>query len=290
MAEGFRTVVLNENYAEAATTTLSGGSYSGSLPITLLQDRDTNALARTTNALTTSTIIKADLGSAQIIGGIAVCNGNWSLDSTYRIEISNDSGFSSLLYDSGWVEFPGFTVDPSELDPSDPDYGDGVLRNTLLPEFPLNLVHVLESDITGRYVRISFDDTANVDTYLEYGYLFIGRAFRPSINYSEDNGYTPAADVNDVFESLGLTRVYSEYGSKRMWQARFPSLATGELFGSLTRMLVKSRTSRPVFVVIDPTATLHMQSLSFLATMQKAPAIQQLLVERGTTAFEFREL
>lgn len=285
MVDSWVTAIIGENYAEDAT--LSGGSYSS--PLTNLQDRDQDIVARTSDATNASTQFDVDLLSQQTIGGIALCNGNWSLDSTRRIQISNTADFSVILDDTGWGQFPGFVVDPSTLSADDPDVGDGVLRNTLLAEFPLNLIYILSTPVSARYVRFLFDDTSNTDTFLQFGYLMIGRVFRPTINYGETNGFS-VQPQSDVVESLGLKRTYFEYGIKRTWQAAFPNLSTDETFRALTRMVVKSRDSRPVFVVPDPSDLLHLQNRSFLATFKQAPAIQQLLVDRTTTAFEFREL
>ncbi len=117
----------------------------------------------------------------------------------------------------------------------------------------------------------------------------IGRAFRFVINYGETNSATIEA-ASDSEESIGLKRTYNENGILRNWQATFPSLEHDELFRYFMRLMVKSRDSRPVVVVPEPSDLLHLQNRSFLATFKVLPAIQQLLVARGTTAVEFREL
>lgn len=292
MADAWNSVIVGENWGEHAT--LSGGGYAAEFPITNLQTRFQRTIARTSDATNTNTKIIADLGSAQPVGAVIVCNGNWSLDSLYKVQSSDDSGFSSIKYDSGWKQYPGFVVSPSLLDPSDPDYSDGVLRNNLLGEYPLNLIEILPdaSVARTRYWRVLFDDTTNTDGYLQYGYLMIARAMRVSINYGASNAFTPADSVADMVESEGGEATWSEHYSRRLWSGTFEFLSRAELFGTLTRLAVKSRTSRPVFFVPDPSDLLYLQARSFLGRFTVAPKVVQLVTatDLGQVAMEFAEL
>jgi hypothetical protein len=290
MTSAWNAVIVGENWGEQAT--LSGGSYNASFPITNVQTRFQRTVARTTDATNASTKIVADLGSSQPVGAVVVCNGNWSLDSRYRVESSDDSGFSVLKYDSGWKQYPGFVVDPSLLDSSDPDHADGVLRNNLLGEFPLNLIEILPAASVARtrYWRVLFDDTANTNGYLQYGYLIIGRAMQVGINYGGENSFS-AVPTADMMESLGGERTWFEHNLRRTWRGTFEFLTDAERFGTLTRIAVKSRTSRPTFFVPDPSDTLYLQARSFLGTFAQAPAVVQSLVPNyGQVAMEFNEL
>lgn len=291
MSNDWRALVLGENFAETAT--LSGGSYRAGLGLTKLQDRKQRNVARTVDASLSSTKIIVDLGQAEQISGVVVCNGNWTLNSTYRVEIANVADFSTLTYDSGWKQYLGFVVDSIDLKFNNPDFWTGILNDTLLTEFPKNMVEIIpaasELNAFARYIRISFNDTANVAGYLQYGYLMIAKGFHPTINYNETNsaGLLP---ISNMSESLGGERDFFERGLRRTWQANFDLEENDELFRELTRMAVKRRDSRPVFVIPDQTDGVNFQSRSFLATFKTLPAIQQLLVpDRGSTALAFEE-
>lgn len=291
MTDAWVAAVINENLAEEAT--LSGGAYQSDL--SNVQNRDIGDVARTLDATNASTIIKIDLGDSQQIEGIALANGNWSKDSLYRIRSSDHSDYSVLKYDTGWLNIPGCVVDSLAvgLEWDNPDFWDGVLRETILSEFPLNLSHLIEEDqrLNGwaRYWKIEFDDAANVDGYLEYAYLMMGRVFRPLINFSEDNTAIPDP-VSDMQETLGLSQSFFERGIRRQQTVGFPFLENDESLRKLTRMAVKSLDSRPIFFITDPSDDLHRQNESFLARIQSlTPKKRLLLPGRSSSGLSVQE-
>jgi hypothetical protein len=291
MGSDWNAIVLAENFAETAT--LSGGSYSTEFPLTNLQSRRQKIVARTTDATLGSTIIIAALTQREQVRGVCVCNGNWTLTALARVELSNVSDFSVLTYDSGWDTFPGFVVDSTDLEYDNPDFWTGVLNDTLLTEFPKMFVHIIPDDdeLDGfvGYIRVSFNDTANPDGYLQYGYLDIAKGFQPQVNYSDTNSAS-ILPLSDMSESLGGQRTWFERGLRRTWSANFALLENDELFRELTRVSAKRRDSRPVIVVPDQTDLVNFQYRSFLASAKTLPAIQQLLgPEIGATALAFEE-
>lgn len=292
MSSDWRAIVIARNYAESGT--LSGGSYRTGFEVTNLQDRDQDIVARTTDCDPASTQIVASLAQSEQVGGVIVCNGNWSLDSTYRVELSNTADFSVLTYDSGFVQFPGFVVDSTDLPFDNPDFWTGVLTDTINSDFPNNLVHVIPEDqrlnAFVNNIRVSFLDTTNAAAYLQYGYLLVGLGFQPQINYGENNSFG-IDTLSDVSESLGGKRVFNERGIRRTWTAGFGFNETDEMFRELVRVGVKSRNSRPCFVIPDQTDELHLQNRAFLATFKQLPAIQQLLTpDLNSTALAFEEV
>lgn len=77
--------------------TLSGGSWSGTLPITNMQDRRIGKLARTADATNTSTKINVSFPDVKRIRLACLSNHNLSIDSTYRIRGSNEAAATNLL-------------------------------------------------------------------------------------------------------------------------------------------------------------------------------------------------
>lgn len=292
MANDFRFIMVRENYA--ASSTFSGGSYEELLPITNLQDYRMGIVARTTDATNSSTKIKIDLGSPKRIGAIVLCNGNWSLDATYRVFSSNSSDMSSVRYDTGSGKtIPGFVVNHMLLKYGDPDFWSGILRNRLLSRLRRNLIEVIPSsqivNSYSRYWEIDIDDTANTAGFLQYSIAFIGPTFNASINYGSDNGLG-VTQLMDQAESLSGSRTTYDRGRRRKWRGAFGFLQNEELFGEVMRSMIDNGQSEPTFIIPDQTDTLNLQLRSFPATFQTLSEIQQLLItDRGSTVLDFEE-
>lgn len=292
MSEEFRAVIIGENFAESGT--FSGGSWNASYPLTNSQSRDFGVVSRSSNALAASTIMKIDLGREEQIGGVAVCCINWSRTATVRLMLSTFSDYSTLSYDSGFTYVPGFVVSTSLLPSNHPDADDGVLNRWIPDEIDRHYIHVIseddEADAWARYVQIQISDTSNSDGYLEHGYVMVGAALRPSINYGEGNGLG-LTHLTDATQSLGGQMNFNERADIRTWSAGFRYLSNRELYGNAFRMKIKARDSRPVVVVPDPTDTLNFQVRSFVARMREMSAIEQIvgMADLGAVNFVFEE-
>lgn len=290
MSDDYRAIVVG-NFAEGAT--LSGGDYQ--LPLTNAQTRDMGVYARTTNVLEASTKVVIDLTRAEQIAGLMLCKINASIDATYRIQSSDDSGFSSIKYDTGstYLNFPGFVVEHTLLPYNHPDGWDGVLRRWLVSQFPRHLIHVIDdADILNayaRYWRILIKDTANTDGYLQFAYAVCGEGFRPAVNYNA-NGFG-IQNLTDVSEALGGQETFWERAQRRTWRAGFDFVSNAEAFGAGLRLMVNVRDSRPVFVVPDWSDKLNLQHRSFLARFTETPLIEQLagFSDMTKTSLDFKE-
>lgn len=96
--------------------TLSGGSWNSSLPLTNVQNRQVQKVARSSDAANASTKFDLDLGSGQSIGVLALVVHNISASGKVRISASNDTTAydntvvgSSDLTNVAWSRF-GSTV------------------------------------------------------------------------------------------------------------------------------------------------------------------------------------
>lgn len=282
-------VVLYDIFSDAGI--LTGGSWLPVLPLTNMQDPDISRVARSTNAANASTLFTIDLGRPQSVDGIAFGPVNMSPGSTWRWRGYSDSGFTALVYDSGIQNVLGEVIDWTDtgdwLEWEDSDFWYG--SATQLEELAQYLFHVAPSSKLAQYWKLEMFDASNADGYVEIGRLMIARAFRPTINYSEDNQITPEP-LTDVEESLGGQRDYWERGVRRKASYAFPFLTEDEVLGDVFRLALRAGISRHVFVVPDPDDVTTGNRRSFLATMAKAPALRQLLVARGSVALDFEEV
>lgn len=284
-------IILYENFFDTATP--SGGSYESDLPITNLQSADIGIVARTTDATNASTKILIDFGRDRRIDALCLGVPNASPGAQYRIRSFAESGRTTTLYDSGTKSLPGVVVDSLDLEWEDPGFWYGINTEDLLVEFSAWIIEVVPdgqaSNATARWWTIEVFDDENSDNYLDFSRLLAGRAFKPTINYSEDNSMG-VAPLTDVSESLGGNRTYWERGLRRILRLTFGFNSYDEAFNDIFRMMVKARTSRQVFVIPDYEDTKFPHRRSFLATFKQVPAVQQLLVDRASTQVDLEEV
>ena len=119
-----------------------------------------------------------DLGSQRTYAGI-------STSGTIRVRVSANADMSSPVYDSGTINAWEIIYTSSEIStgllseffPSGlPDTNtipwlQGLVRRVLLP-----------SEVSGRYVRIDFNDSGNPAGYLEVSYIYAGRVLEVTNN------------------------------------------------------------------------------------------------------------
>jgi hypothetical protein len=280
-------VLLGQNFAD--TGDLSGGSYNSALPLDHVKDEDIGVVAETSNALNASTIIIANLGAARHVGGVVVGPTNMSPGSTYRVRGYSDLAMTSLSYDSGIQTIAGTTIDwgnqATWLAWEDPGFWEGVPNILERADVPLYLVEIIaEASLSQAFVqywKIEIFDTANADGRLRFGRLGIFRAYRPAINYGEDNQFVVNNPVDIRSTSIG--------GKETIWTLAKPRSARfglqwvdeDELFVDLFRF-GRLDSSAQFFLVPDPDDTTSFQKRSFLCRLKTAPPIVQSLAPIGT--------
>lgn len=91
--------------------TLSGGSWLSTLPLTNLQDRTVQKVARSSNALTESTQFDIDLSQARSIGALALVVHNISVSGKFRVTAADASAsFSNYISSPSNMTAAGWTT------------------------------------------------------------------------------------------------------------------------------------------------------------------------------------
>lgn len=284
-----RLVILYENFADSGI--YSGGSWLVALPLTNMQDQDVQRVARSSNAVATSTKFVVNLGRVRAVDAIAFGPTNITPGSTWRARGYSDSALTTLVYDTGTQTVTGDLIDWSDVDEwlewEDPGFWYGLEEQ--LDELPQFFYHVAATAQSAQYWLIEIVDPTNVDGAIQIGRMLIGKAFRPSINYNESNDLT-LVPLTDMEEALGGLRQFWERGLRRTYRCTFGHLEESEIFGDVFRMQLRSGIGRQVFVVPDPDDVTFGSRRSFLATFKTLSPLQQLLVSRGTTAIDLEEV
>jgi len=284
-------IILYDNFSDHGL--LTGGSWLAALPLTNLQDDDIQRVARSNGATSAATKFIVDLGLPQTVDGIVLGPTNVTPGSTWRVRAYSDNTLTTLVYDSTLQTVDGDVINwanpPEWLEWEDPNFWYGIVGD--IDELPQYLTHIIPEATApiAQYWLIEFFDEGNIDGAVDVGRLMIASAFRPSLNYTDNNGFG-LRPLTDVQESLGGLRSYWDRGVRRSFRAQFQYLAEAEVFGAAFRMMLRSGVSRQVFVVPNPDDTNYGTRRSFLATFKTVPEIQQLLAARGALAVDLEEV
>lgn len=256
--------------ADAAT--FSNGSWSTSLPLNNLKDPNIDKVARSTNALSTSTIFAADMGANYSICAVALVAHNCSTSgATWRVKGGTVAPNASNVFTTGQVFDSGvmnvramsFAYDiPS-------DWGA-----------QYNLIYSFASQ-TVRYITVDIVDTANTAGYVQFGRLFVpGYQLQPGVNAE--------IGLQDVREELST---YSRSDSgKRFFTKRTPR-PRGAIF-KLPRLTASEvdiaheldaliGITEEVLYIPDPADVAKTQRYGFLGTMKELSALEYQHIDGG---------
>lgn len=283
-------VALYLNYAEEGI--FSGGSWLGGLPLTNLQDQDIGTIARSTNLSTSSTQFRIDLGVEREVGGIAIGPTNMSPGSQFRIRSYADAGYTTLLYDGGVKVIGGTVVASLNLEWENPGFWYGVEDvddQTTAPWIIEVIPTASLANAIARYWKVEILDTSNSDGFVEAGLCYVGRAFRPTLNFDENNSFT-RIELTDSVEALGGQKNYWHRGSRRTMRVTWWRLDDTEGWNDIYRMATRLGIHKPMFVVPDPDDSTNMQKRSFLATFRQSPELRLIIADGVTTGFDLEEV
>jgi hypothetical protein len=241
-------------------STLSGGSWNASYPLSNLKTRYLSQKTRSSNALAASTVINLDLGTAQSIGVIALVGHNLSATATVRIQGASNSGMSPTLYDS-----------TAETVYSATDYAKHFTA------------------VNARYWRISISDTGNTAGYVQLARVFIGWKFMPSV--TNDFGETLELESTTVVQTaLAGPEYFDERPNRRIWRGQLSWLSNTEAYRMLLVMLRQQDVSREVYLIADDADLTFRDQRNFLGRMRSLSSIEYPYPLRNSAALEVAEV
>lgn len=277
------------NYADKYV--LAGGSWSASLPLTLLQDRRISKRARSSNVLTASTQFTVTLDRLRSTAVIAIAGHNLSASSRYRIRASDNAGFSTIAYDSGWLDVWTDTLDPltGGLEWEDDNFWLMKMTSQEAAYYPGLLLHILNPIKACLYWKIEIDDTSNPAGYIDIGRLIFADAWQPESNYSY--GWSIAyEDSTGVEDALGGAEYFDDRPRYRVIRMTLDHISRSE---SMRQALGLSRVlgvSGEVLVISDPSEKENLMRTSFLARPRSLSPLENPDPSRYSSAFEFKEI
>ncbi|MGG5810946.1 hypothetical protein [Falsiroseomonas sp. CW058] len=244
-------------------SSLSGGSWRASAPLSNIQTQDVSRVARSTDASAASTMFVADGGSSprRSWSMFVLINHSISVSGRWRVVCTNDAADTpeSRIYDSGlvdvWEASVGFGTQPWGVFP-----WNGIDQASY-PTYPIAL-HLAPASVRARYVFIYIEDPDNPDGYIDIGRFVAGDAMSPATNISY--GFNVRyVDPSEVVRTLGGRRIVRALPSYRVAEMEFGFLSKDEAMGQIFEWQ-KAGKGSDVFFVKDPDETAEKRARTMI--------------------------
>lgn len=278
-------VIGYQNRIDEAT--LSGGSWQA--PLVNIQNRRLQAKARSADTTLNNTKFDISLPEGRVIGLVALCAHNFSVDAAVKITIGTTLGANDIL-DSGWQEVWPAMYSTLALDWEDPNYWTGTLEEEVRAEYPSNFIYILPYKCNASFLRVEVDDTTNSSGYVELGRVFVGKAAKQSKNVAYGAALGWRDDSRIGRNRLG-SKNYEEVTKYRIASFTYDSADRTEALESLFELQRISGTTREVIFVgsdFDYDKG-QLVRLAFLGTFNKLDAIQWASLGVHRVGFEIEE-
>lgn len=229
-------------------STLSGGSWVSTLPLSNFANQQPKKLARSTNAAAASTVFVADMGRVVPISMLALINHNLSVNSLVRFRLSESPGLASPAIDvtvaglatnvvwgsQPWGAYPWTGVDSSQIPPG----GWVTFYKHATTPF-------------GRYVGVDITDTSNPDGYVQAGVFMAGQAFVPDVNMAY-GAQLVFVDPSTQSRTVGGQKYSDVKPRYRTFSAALEVLDQSEAMGSVWDLQRLLGISGGLLLVYDP--------------------------------------
>ena len=269
---------------------LSGGSWLSTLPLSNLQNRQVQKVARTTDDSNASTQFTIDLGSAKTIGVVALIVHNISVSGKVRVSASDTPGFVSTIYDSGWqLAWPAGVIPQALLEWEDDNFWFGTLSAQARAGYQSPFIWKLANSQVLRYWKVEIDDTTNTDNYIQIGRLFMARGWTPTVNYGYGAGLG-YQDPTPVDTSLSGAEYFDQRSKYRVMSFALPYVTGTEAYSYALELQRLAGVSGEVLVIPDPDTVSTQPIRSFVGRLRQIGAVAQPNPTTYSVNFEVKEL
>ena len=272
-------------------TTVSGGSWVASLPANNIKNSRISKVARSSNALTTSTLLNIDLGATPAaVGVIALVVHNLSTSAKVRIRGDDAADFATPIYESGWLDvWPAGVIPQALLEWEDDNFWLGTISQNAIAGYRAPYTHYPQTAQTLRYWRIEMDDTGNSDGWVQVGRVFIGKVWSPTYNmkYGVTFGY---ADASMSETSLTGEEFFDVRSRTREHKFELGFISKEEAFNHVLAMQQQLGTSGELLISQDRDDAPNVPRTCFLGRMRSIAPISCPNYNIWTTSFEIKEI
>lgn len=263
------------------------GSWEANLPLNNLKTRLLSKVARSTDASATSTRLRFAIAKDRVVGVLAVANHNLTVDATFRYRIYSDSGYSTMVYDSGtlnvWPDMP-YGYYEWEEEP----FWDLSMTNEQRILSAKTLIHIQTNITNATYYQIEFFDTANPDGYVQLGRIFLGTKYQPEANMNLGASIGLETDTL-IDKALGGAEFFDRRESFRVARFTLDYLNQSDSIINSDMMRISGIDAEVVFVWDNSTDIIRNRR-GFLGRLRSLSQIEQPYNTRFQTTYEIKEL
>lgn len=268
---------------------LSTGTEVPTLPVSNLQDRQIVKPWRTETTEVAKTWIQADFQTSRITGAVSLVRHNFSQGSQWRILLSDDPGFNTNQYDSGWIDVWPNIEEFGTLPWGVFQWG-GLLPEEVATEITLSAYHLLPAPHVARYLWVMVSDQSNPDGYLQAGRLVAGPAYTPSraMLYGWSIGFE---DPSVVSKSRGGQTWIDVQEKFRVLRFTLGNLTEDEVFSNIFDHLLRRKgVSGDVLVIPQRDRSDQYHNQAIYGRMRVLDPITNPFYASFDTSFEVEEL
>lgn len=269
---------------------LSGGGWLDALPLSNLQDRRLERVARSLSVAPVHTQFTEAFSTPRLIRVVSAVNHNCSVLARRRFLFSSVPDFSSIVHDSGWADvWP--TVYPFGTVPwGSPSFWTGKYSAEQIAAFGgAPMTYILPQTMNAQYVRVEIDDQFNSAGYVQVGRLFVAGGWQPVRNMKK-GASLGWENRSEVQESLSGAEFFNERQPFRVVRFELPVMTESEAMAMAFDIQLAVGISKEVFFIWNPDDDVHAIRRQFLARLRTLPPIENFLPDYWRAPFELKEL
>lgn len=267
--------------------TLSGGSWSTSLPVSNLAIARMPVVARSTDAANASTLFYADLGASYPLRALCLQNHNLSADARIRLSLGTDPE-SDDVYAGEWTDAYAIAFGNGSDEWQAYSWSEAVDSDEWIGS-PFSVILFLPEGLEARYVTVEIDDEDNPAGMVQIGRAFVGNGYYPRFNaaYGLQDGFVE----NSLLTELESGAVLS-HPRRRLRTARFAFelIAQQNEFGIVHELMRRVGQVGEVLYVPNYADHAATQRTGFIGRLARLNPIEYPSFRRRTVAFEVAEL
>lgn len=257
----------------ALTSALSGGVWSGTLPLANVLAED--YIARPARCLDPSNLAKsqfqAELEWPRAVTLIAVLFHTLSISARYRLTIADLNGsFVVPQLQTDWIPVTPALWDSEDLEWESPNWWTGQPLTEELDLYPRHLWIALPTGPIVTAFKLEIDDVANPAGYFDLGGVWVASGWSPTFNY-ERGRQLMAETRSQTDEGPSGRRFHESRRARRKLAVEWRGLTETDAH-RLFDAGMRAGTTRPVLFVPDLDNPLALFREAFPATFQAPPA------------------
>ncbi len=272
------------------TSTLSGGSWDASAPLTRMQDNRLKVIARSNDLLPASTQFQITLDKDRQVGGLALVNHNFTTDATWRVRAYTDAGLTQLAYDSGQVNvYPAFAT-PLELEWEDDNFWSGKPLEENIEGLTQTAIDLLGGvTVTAQYWLVEIFDSTNPSGFVSIGRLFIGANFLNETLNANIGATSGIENRTRAFETPGGHIEYDVREPIRTNDFQYRLIENSRAYSRFLQLEYQAGIDKEVFLIQDADDSQNLLLRSYLGTIAQPTGLGQNTYNTADKSFRIQE-